>query len=504
MLISDLKDILKLANEDFIELMNKLGLKDQLMIDDDLANTLIHRYSKKLEYENNSSLKRIYIQGLFNKYDYDIQFTESVNIFVGENGHGKTTIIKILVAALEGDYILLNSLPFKNLKIFFSDGNFLEVENTRKNSWRNFEDSYDDNDKIIHFIDPDKILSMESTPKEVKEILELYPSNSLVPFKEILGFLRELRSDRIISSAEYRRTSNFLNEYIIEVKEIKPQILEKVKYLPTFRRVEADLSEIYRKDLKVANHLVNGSLKFGLRDVQERLENLTSTLTTEAFETHSKINGEILADLLDNKPLKISNKQRSEITEEKVKIIISRIGKDNIKAADQLKSFIENGNGIYEKGNKDFLEYYIYKLISIYESQQFIDKKIKTFRNVCNKYLINKKLVYDEAAAKVKIIDKEDESLISFSELSSGEKQILSIFSELYLEETKKMIYIIDEPELSLSITWQKTILEDIYNSGKVALLIATTHSPFIFKNSLNSFAKDLNKFKTRTLKGGQ
>ncbi|OJH16417.1 hypothetical protein BLX88_23785, partial [Bacillus obstructivus] len=70
---------------------------------------------------------------------------------------------------------------------------------------------------------------------------------------------------------------------------------------------------------------------------------------------------------------------------------------------------------------------------------------------------------------------------------------------ELYLEDTEPLIYIIDEPELSLSIAWQKKILKDIYNSGKVALMISTTHSPFIFKNEFEVFAKDLNKFKTKT-----
>lgn len=135
-------------------------------------------------------------------------------------------------------------------------------------------------------------------------------------------------------------------------------------------------------------------------------------------------------------------------------------------------------------------------MIGIYESQQEIDKKIKRFKDVCNKYLINKELRYDEASPKVRIYNKEENTKIAFTDLSSGEKQILSIFSELYLENTEEMIYIIDEPELSLSIVWQKEILMDIYNSGKVALLIATTHSPFIFKNEFEYFAKDLNKFK--------
>ena len=167
-------------------------------------------------------------------------------------------------------------------------------------------------------------------------------------------------------------------------------------------------------------------------------------MTKQAFETHSKLNGEILSDLLNSRPLKITEKERKEITLEKVKIIIGRIGNDKVEAADRLRDFIENNSIIDENSNKDFLEYYLYKLIGIYESQREIDKKIKSFRDVCNKYLINKELYYDEASAKVKIYNKDENSKISFSELSSGEKQILSIFSELYLEDSEEMIYIID------------------------------------------------------------
>ena len=85
---------------------------------------------------------------------------------------------------------------------------------------------------------------------------------------------------------------------------------------------------------------------------------------------------------------------------------------------------------------------------------------------------------------------------IDFDDLSSGEKQIVSIFSKVYLDVTSPCIFIIDEPEISLSIEWQKEFLRDIYNSKKVALLIATTHSPFIFKNEYVDYVKELEMYK--------
>ena len=42
---------------------------------------------------------------------------------------------------------------------------------------------------------------------------------------------------------------------------------------------------------------------------------------------------------------------------------------------------------------------------------------------------------------------------------------------------------------------WQKELLPDILNSGKCELLVAVTHSPFIFDNELDFLAEDMNKY---------
>ena len=80
--------------------------------------------------------------------------------------------------------------------------------------------------------------------------------------------------------------------------------------------------------------------------------------------------------------------------------------------------------------------------------------------------------------------------------MSSGEKQIVSLFAKLHLDKTQhKRIIIIDEPELSFSINWQKMLLPDIYNSNSCSLLITVTHSPFVFQNEFDKYAKDIKQF---------
>jgi predicted ATPase len=55
--------------------------------------------------------------------------------------------------------------------------------------------------------------------------------------------------------------------------------------------------------------------------------------------------------------------------------------------------------------------------------------------------------------------------------------------------EPGQKIVLIDEPELSLSLDWQKHLLPDVINSPGCAQLLAITHSPFIFDNELDMYA---------------
>ena len=89
---------------------------------------------------------------------------------------------------------------------------------------------------------------------------------------------------------------------------------------------------------------------------------------------------------------------------------------------------------------------------------------------------------------------KKNGQKIDLHMLSSGEKQIVSLFSNIYLEKEPNMIVFFDETELSLSIEWQKMLLKDIIDSNKCKFLFATTHSPFIF-DQLIEYTSDLSEY---------
>lgn len=84
---------------------------------------------------------------------------------------------------------------------------------------------------------------------------------------------------------------------------------------------------------------------------------------------------------------------------------------------------------------------------------------------------------------------------VRLEQLSSGEKQILLILTSVFLQEEKPNILLMDEPEISLHISWQDRLISLIRELNPNCQLIVTTHSPNIFASGWEDkvvFVQDL------------
>ena len=66
-------------------------------------------------------------------------------------------------------------------------------------------------------------------------------------------------------------------------------------------------------------------------------------------------------------------------------------------------------------------------------------------------------------------------------ELSSGEKQLLIILLTVLLERGEEYILMLDEPEISMHISWQYKLIDMILQLNPNVQIVLTTHSPMIF-----------------------
>ena len=505
--IDDLSRQFALTNEQLLEylFLNDIEISnenDDIDLSDKKIKELLERLNatKKKNHNNKSGLKSIKIEGLFGKYDYSLDFRNDIAIWVSENGVGKTTILTIIVAILTGDARTLYDINFKKISVNISNKDYI-IDKQKPTS------PFKDKDNI-EYINRHMMYLLEDLERYLPRNFSLKIRNEIIHKR----YIDPSMLDEIIYRLPYdERFNNDRLEQIIhkikdlqysdlydEIYRIKDRLKEEIVFYPTYRRVEVGFERVFSTNPRkyVNRELTTKYMGFGMSDVKNRIRNLLEKLRKDANAAYIKMNANIISELLADR---IGNyiDDFGNIDMHKVDVVIKRIGEDRIDNIDKLRPFLTSKEFNENNSNIEFLIYYLQKLVNIYNSQEAIDKKLSKFAQVCSKYLSGKKIEYDETMLTMNVFDN-DGLKIDFDDLSSGEKQIVSIFSKVYLDVTSPCIFIIDEPEISLSIEWQKEFLRDIYDSEKVALLIATTHSPFIFKNEYVDYVKELEMYKEK------
>lgn len=157
-----------------------------------------------------------------------------------------------------------------------------------------------------------------------------------------------------------------------------------------------------------------------------------------------------------------------------------------------------------DKRVKTELDWQLYKLQSAYLSYQVnignriirllssddIASKEKA-ASISSKKLLFQDVIDDLFCATNKRIDRSKNEIqfisgndtLSPYQLSAGEKQILVILLTVLIQDEKPCILLMDEPEISLHIEWQKKLINLIRDLNQKVQIILATHSPAVIMN---------------------
>lgn len=441
-------------------------------------------------------LQSFCIKKLFGKYDMDIVF-DDVNIFVGNNGIGKTTFLNCVYYVLSRKFEKLIDIQFETIELVYEGKGYkIDRESILKKNY--------------------KLYAQHRYPysfrREIERLKELYSLqyekwDSVESFIDALEGDRPFYIERLLNMMPKKELHNLLRSELKTFKELPPNLPQyDILYFPTYRRIEEDFSNIFGQgcsrnmreesyrsvsiERELARFIGEDSLiQFGMNDVDRAIKKIIDELKKIAVVGFQNFSETLFTRLFENNQ-KEPLKQYTDEDIHNLSIIIKRL---NLSISEEQKL-----NMIEKIKNAVSLDYYsnlfVRYLLDIYNSQKEYDTAMRAFVDICSSYFKDKKYIYNENNMELEIRNDEDE-IISLSQLSSGEKQIVSLFSKIFLSSPdKNKIVLFDEPELSLSVFWQKKLLPDIMKSGKCAFMVAVTHSPFIFENNLRNYASSLNR----------
>ena len=477
-----------------------------------------------------SLIRQFTIEGLYGYRTVSLDSEYAATILIAKNGSGKTTLIAALDAFLRGQFLRLQDLEFSRIVCRL----------------RGVTEAL-----ILEHSDIDILLEaamVSELPKQARR-MEIEPTDLFTflerEFDEANLDYRESYENTIVSkiykSAGYsskgaielcRKIRRSYHELVPSLAHLRASITQcldgvDIVYLPTYRRIELPLEEkeeeIFphrrrRPRLSFGNRGVfSGDIQFGLADISDRLYQLNQRLLGESNISYREISANIINELIDGTFDREEVYHRSLPEADELNLFFSRLREGGTRVGPFPEVAIPNidkiytGAGIPGETNK-FLIYFLSKLNAAIQATRDIEVMVEEFVNVCNRYLSQsdsstvaphdwrwseredndgKLLRLNRRDLKVYVESIALSRRITLNSLSSGEKQMISLFAKMYLYEKDKII-LIDEPELSLSIDWQRQILLDFLRAPRCRQVIAITHSPFVFDNELEPFARSM------------
>jgi energy-coupling factor transporter ATP-binding protein EcfA2 len=480
-----------------------------------------------------SIVEKFGIRGLYGYRSIALSSDVAATILIAGNGTGKTTLLAALDAFLRREYFRLRDLEFDEIYCRIR-GVEDELILTRT-----------DLDELIDHPPSEEMLRLarridKPVPAVFRFITEEWPKASKggLPDSQIFSSIMqsaghspkrvrqlcdELYADTIQASGRIAQIDAALAEALRE---------HEIVYLPTYRRVELALRpnegesnysfRRRRPKIELTPHsLYTSDIQFGLGDISDRLEQLNNQVLGISNEGYVRISADIMRELIDGTFDRSDQAAAPKPPEDDLELFFRRLGQMSRRgpyfgpALPELSAVPDLSKVIAMRGSSEesskFLQYFLGKIEGVISTTRTIERSIEAFIQSCNKYLgseelstrLEKEGMRSEVRtdAKALRLDRQNFSVlvesvpggrpIPLEALSSGEKQMISLFAKLFLYDGKKIV-LIDEPELSLSIDWQRDILVDVLSAESCDQAIAITHSPFIFDNSLEPYARSL------------
>jgi len=453
------------------------------------------------------------IEKLYGVYDYNVDFNTDVTFIYGENGCGKTTILNITEAIITGQLFKLFNYTFKMIKLTYSencddpDTKSIEIHKKSKDNEDNEdnededEDDDEDDDEIICIVFNKKLFKIknmsmsfrgrrfERYPEKLSEFyLNKFPS--LDDIKKTFNYIYLPLNRSISIENEDENEDNSRNPYMYRSKYSNSVNVSKNNNSKKFNiisLIKTHFQETNTCILRINDEFRNEILKHFLAlDKRPPFKTiLKDILKLKNYDIEFKKTEKDYLKILHD--LNLLNKVEEE---ENYKSFFTKL----IEGAKKFKSnTVELNLGNFEESIGFVLDYQDYdkikKLILASEKMQK-DKKeavkhIVLFLNTMNEFIENNedgKTINIDETGKINFTTKYNKSPIDIQHLSSGEKQLITFFTNLIFMENKDKpgIFVVDEPELSLHLSWQALFVEKALQINSNIQFIFATHSPEI------------------------
>lgn len=428
-------------------------------------------------------VNEIRVEKLFGKYTHRVPLrtTDRVTIIHGPNGVGKTVLFRLVAALLAGNLFELAKIPFKSFEVSLSDGSTLGVART---------------DSVARDEDEDATLAVCYLEKDGQRLHSLKLKSNQVDLRRLSARIeREMpwisridddtfldrRTDETVTSAQLfaqlagrsegskKRTLFPKADWLIDIgNRVRVHLVETQRLLRLSQNPE-EWQFRHQRSSYVA------TVKNYAKDLQSRISNTLAMYAKQSQSLDQSFPQRLLQSIYA--PLSVDElKTRMKELESKRAQLksIGLIGETStypfdVRALERLDSTQGTVMTLYVEDTATKL--------GVLDS---LAQRLEIMIENINSKFAHKSVFIDRDRGF--IVRTDDGELLDLDALSSGEQHELVLLYELLFRVTPNTLVLIDEPELSLHVIWQKSFLPDLIKvvAATGYDVILATHSPFI------------------------
>lgn len=423
-------------------------------------------------------ISTIKVKNLFDLYNHEINLNvkDHITIIYGQNGVGKTIILEMIKSLFSSDYKIFFLVPYEEFSIEFDDGKVICLKRIKVDLSQTIDESVAEpgkkDDLLVISLNDDEQSQIKIERKNFGKNLynKIMEVPGIMPFDHERWFYRPtgevISADEAISrfGLEFEEKNN--EQWFTDFKNSTNVNLIKTQRLLRFKqRLDSGAPS------SIVENTVNDYSKELSRTIQEKLAEYASL--SQSLDRTFPIR---LAEKTDDLGIEKLKAKLSYQEERRAKLIktglldpegeidfkyLSRLSQEN---AQVLSVFTED----------------VEKKLDVFNE---LSKKIDLFVDIINTRFVNKSISINKTKGFI-FTSSNGKNILPIN-LSSGEQHELILYYELLFRIKENSLILIDEPEISLHIEWQRAFLKDLHKVIELVDLDAliATHSPDIVYN---------------------
>jgi energy-coupling factor transporter ATP-binding protein EcfA2 len=413
-----------------------------------------------------SRLREISIDGLFGLYDHALELRQEppLTIVAGPNGIGKTTLLRLSTALLAGSYPELSKHDFARIEVVSAEGVRISATPLPAAEGEDFQ-----------------VLLRQSCPGQRRPKEETIKISSFrAGDLRLPAYIEPYGADTFMDARDGELLSA---EEVVTRWGRRPGVGLPMTEPPEWFDRGAwavDFIETKRLDTLMTTSARKRRHSGAAAPIHRYLEVVANTLE-RARRDSAQINQASTRSVARRL---LTEYSRKSVKPEALRLRYARVGdRASVLTANGLlsDSLEVLPDGKLNPTEKRFLELFLDDFEAKLAPLEPVSAKVNQLRAIVEPKFLNKSIKVDPARGITFIAKPHDEEIDPVA-LSSGEQHELALMTRLLFNEEPGTTVLIDEPELSLHVSWQHGMVEDLEEIARVAGLsfVLATHSTAI------------------------